>query len=89
MGVSMATVTLYEYDGETRTESSVAVNWREVLVLEFNQSECSFDEALSDQDEVFVGHDLDWNPIGKTTDGRYFSECHDDDRPLYRAEVKE
>ena len=45
----MATVTLYEYDGETRTESRVAVNWNQLgEPVEFDSSEMNFEEALGD-----------------------------------------
>ncbi len=46
----MAKVTLYEYDGETRHESGVSINWRELGTMMFCDSE-GFDEALDDLDD--------------------------------------
>jgi hypothetical protein len=86
--INMATVTLYEYDGETRTESSVAVNWRQVGdPVKFEQHECSFDEALSEA--FFETQILTWGTAQRVSKRIKAYEAESDDRPLYRAEVKE
>ncbi|MBK9496856.1 MAG: hypothetical protein IPO08_20585 [Xanthomonadales bacterium] len=91
----MARVTLYEYDGETRRENGVSVNWRQVgEPVEFNRFECSFDEALGDttdgnQLKRLQAWTCDWEPSGRNEHGHLCYEAETDDRPLYRAEVEE
>jgi len=81
----MARVTLYEYDGETRRENGVSVNWRQVgEPVEFEYDECSFDEALAQQTAWL----RDWHPAGRNEHGHKCYEAETDDRPLYRAEVE-
>ena len=90
----MATVTLYEYDGETRHESGVSVNWRQVgEPVEFEQSKMSFDEALCDGFGGDPNNHIDWcqDWLGgwRIGPGLKAYEAESDDRPLYRAEVRE
>lgn len=87
----MATVTLYEYDGETRHESGVSVNWRQVgEPVEFDGSQMNFEEALADE---FPPHVVrwfaNWGPAHRVGKKLKAYEAETDDRPLYRAEVKE
>jgi hypothetical protein len=87
----MATVTLYEYDGETRHESGVSVNWRQVgRPVKFDHN-CSFDEVLWDafRYEPLQSDCLDWTGPWREPSGLKVYEVVVDDRPLYRAEVKE
>ncbi len=84
----MATVTLYEYDGETRHESGVSVNWRQVgEPVEFSPHECTFDEALGDA--FFETQILTWGQAFRVSKRVKGYEAESDHRPLYRAEVKE
>jgi hypothetical protein len=89
----MARVTLYEYDGETRRENGVSVNWREVgEPVEFEYAECSFDEALGDAMADMAQQTAwfaDWQPCGRNEHGHKCYEAETDNRPLYRAEVEE
>lgn len=89
----MAKVTLYEYDGETRHESGVSVNWRQMgEPVEFDPREMSFDERLCDEhpgpSEVAACLDA-WHGPWRNEHGHKCYEAETDDRPLYRAEVEE
>ena len=84
----MAKVTLYEYDGETRHESGVAVNWRQVgEPVEFDPREMSFDERLCD--EFFELQVCSWTHPHRVSKRVKAYEVESDHRPLYRAEVEE
>ena len=86
----MARVTLYEYDGETRRENGVSVNWRQMgEPTEFDRFGCSFDEALGEYPDTTPRIVCDWHPAGRNEHGHKCYEAETDDRPLYRAEVEE
>lgn len=98
----MAKVTLYEYDGETRSEWGAQVRWRALCEAEFDNDDCSFDEALDDLEVVkakvtvarvpkckFFSCILSWHGPWRNEHGHKCYEAETDDRPLYRAEVEE
>lgn len=87
----MAKVTLYEYDGETRRENGVSVNWRELCTnVPFMEHMETFDEALGDiADLVADLAKVSWHGPWRNEHGHKCYEAETDDRPLYRAEVEE
>ena len=83
----MASVTLYEYDGEEMGPGGSRPRWVEFLELEYDSSEESYEEALEAvlpnlQRVTFKGG---W-AVNKR---RKAFEVDVDGRPLYRAEVEE